>query len=205
MNTKLRIVYFTLALIVATSVLTINAGAQCSLSNTHGVTAVAFKSMKLTASLAGASHFEAKEKDDDDNDTPSIVGFWHVKFLSKGNPGIKDGDELDNGFAQWHPDGTEIMNSNRPPATSNFCLGVWAKKGRLTYKLNHFALSSTLAGNLIGPANIREEVTLDPSGNSYTGAFMIEQFDVKGTSLGGVVGEIKATRITVDTPAADLF
>jgi hypothetical protein len=29
---------------------------------------------------------------------------------------------IDAGFAQWHSDGTEIMNSHAP-ATSNFCLG----------------------------------------------------------------------------------
>jgi hypothetical protein len=48
------------------------------------------------------------------------------------------------GFSQWHSDGTEILNSSRPPATSNFCLGVWEKTGPFAYKLNHFALSSDL-------------------------------------------------------------
>src|SRR5260221_14560101 len=59
-----------------------------------------------------------------------IVGFWHVKFISKGTGFIPDGTVVDMGFSQWHSDGTEILNSSRPPATSNFCLGVWAKTGR---------------------------------------------------------------------------
>jgi len=103
------------------------------------------------------------------------------------------------GFSQWHSDGTEILNSSRPPATSNFCLGVWEKTGRSTYKLNHFALSSDLNGNLIGLANIREDVTLDASGNNYSGTFSIDQYDLAGNTLAHIVGNISASRITVDT------
>lgn len=99
---------------------------------------------------------------DDDHDSDNgIAGFWRVKFVSKDNPGIPDDNVIDAGFAQWHSDGTEIMNSSRPPATSNFCLGVWSRTGRSTYRLNHFALSSDLSGKLIGPARSREVVTLD--------------------------------------------
>jgi len=92
-----------------------------------------------------------------------------------------------------------------PPATSNFCLGVWEKTGNHTYKLNHFALSSDLHGKLIGPANIREEVTLDASGNSYTGKFTIDQFDLNGNTLAHVAGNISATRITIDTTIGDIL
>ena len=63
------------------------------------------------------------------NRASPIVGFWKVKFISEGNSGIPDGTVIDNGFAQWHSDGTEILNSSRPPATSSFCLGVWQKSG----------------------------------------------------------------------------
>ena len=46
--------------------------------------------------------------DDDDG----IVGFWRVTLTSKGNTGlgIPDGAQLDHGFAQWHSDGTEIID-----------------------------------------------------------------------------------------------
>src|ERR1700683_5199802 len=37
-----------------------------------------------------------------------IVGFWKVKFVAEGNAGgPPDGTVIDNGFAQWHSDGTE--------------------------------------------------------------------------------------------------
>lgn len=91
------------------------------------------------------------------------------------------------------------------PATSNFCLGVWEKTGPSTYKLNHFALSSDLNGNMIGPANIRENVTLDVHGTGYTGTFSINQYDTSGNLLVHIVGEVKATRITVDTKLSDIL
>jgi hypothetical protein len=129
----------------------------------------------------------------------SIVGFWKVTFVSEGNPGIPDGTVIDFGYAQWHSDGTEILNSGaRPPATGNFCLGVWAKTGH-TYRLNHFAISSDPSGNLIGPANIRESVALGASGNSYSGSFTIDQFDQSGNVLAHIAGDVIATRITPDT------
>jgi hypothetical protein len=134
-----------------------------------------------------------------------IVGFWKVKFLAKDNSNIPDGTVIDAGFAQWHSDGTEIMNSSRPPATSNFCLGVWRKTGRSNYRLNHFALSSDLAGKLIGPANIREDVILDQSGDTYRGTFTIDQYDLSGNLLAHITGEIVAMRITVDTAVEDVI
>src|SRR5574337_544298 len=80
----------------------------------------------------------------------AIVGFWKVLMVAEGNDGIPDGTVIDFGFAQWHSDGTEILNSGtRPPATGNFCLGVWKKTGGSAYKLNHFGLSWDGNGNFI--------------------------------------------------------
>lgn len=138
----------------------------------------------------------AREEASDDR----IVGFWKVKFVSHGNPGIPDGAVIDNAFVQWHSDGTEIMNSSRPPATSNFCLGVWQKSGPSSYELNHFALSSDLSGNFVGPAQIREDITLNHKATQYEGTFTIDQYDVSGNLLVHIVGRVTATRITVDTP-----
>ena len=97
------------------------------------------------------------------------------------------------------------MNSSRPPATSNFCLGVWRRTGRSTYRLNHFALSSDLSGKLIGPARIREVVNLDQTRDRYEGTFTIDQYDVSGNLLAHIAGQVIATRITVDTPVEDVL
>ena len=135
---------------------------------------------------------------DDDNDA-AIVGMWKVQFVSEGTNGIPDGTMIDSAYAQWHSDGTEIMNSGRPPITSSFCLGVWKKTGESTYKLNHFALSWDPTGTVfVGPANIRENVTLNAQGNSFSGTFTIDQFDTNGNTLAHIVGKINAQRVTAD-------
>ena len=145
-------------------------------------------------------HEEHYERQDDD----PIVGFWRVKLVSKDNSGIPDGAVLDAGYSQWHSDGTEILNSSRPPETQSFCLGVWKKVGPFHYKLNHFAISWA-NGNLLGPANIREDIVLSHDGNSFTGTFTIDQYDQAGNTLVHLVGQIEAKRITVDTPVTDVL
>lgn len=133
----------------------------------------------------------------------SIVGFWKIQFLSKGNTGIPDGTQLDFGYVQWHADGTEIMNSGaHAPITSNFCMGVWEKTGPSSYKLNHVALAWDSTGTVfIGPAQIREQVTVENGGNHYSGTIAITQFATdEKTVLGHVTGVVTADRVTADGP-----
>jgi len=149
----------------------------------------------------------------DSGEDASIVGLWQFVFISTGNDVepflIKDGDQLDAGYAQWHSDETEIMNSSRDPATSSFCLGTWKRTGNRTYKLNHFALSWDNTGRLCtpegtasscfaGPANIREEIVLDRRGNSYTGTVTIDQYDAQNHWMFRLTGTVSARRITAD-------
>jgi hypothetical protein len=140
-------------------------------------------------------------------DGAGIVGFWHVKFVSEGSQGIPDGTEIDAGYSQWHSDGTEIMNSGgRSPVTGDFCLGVWKSLGNGKYKLNHFAASWDSTGsNLIGPANIKEAITLEPSGSKFAGTFTIDQYDEAGNNLAHLQGNITGTRITPDTKEQSIF
>ncbi len=136
----------------------------------------------------------------DRDDVAPIVGLWHVKFISKGSSGIPDGAEVDYGYSTWHSDGTELLNSgHQPPKSSNFCQGVWKQVGRDTYKLNHFAISWDPSGSyLVGPANIKEEVTLSDRSH-YKGVFTLDQYDEKGTVLQHIQGIITGVRIEVDT------
>ncbi len=138
---------------------------------------------------------------------PGIVGLWHVKFVSEGSQGIPDGTEVDAGYSEWHSDGTEIMNSGgRSPITSNFCLGVWQQTDSNTYVLNHFATAWDPTGStLIGPANIKEKVTLGPNGDNFSGAFTINQYDEALNLQQSVQGIITGTRITVTTPPSSIF
>jgi hypothetical protein len=192
----------TLSIVLLGTISVSTATAQCGLFELHKTGAIQPPAWQGMSRLTPASlSLVAGQKSSDDR----IVGFWKVKFVSVGNPGIPDETVIDNGFVQWHGDGTEIMNSSRPPATGNFCLGVWQKSGPNSYDLNHFGLSSDLGGNLIGPAQIRERVTLDRTGDRYEGTFTIDQYDLSGNPGPHVSGRITATRITVETPVADVL
>jgi hypothetical protein len=113
---------------------------------------------------------------------------------------------IDSAFAQWHSDGTEIMNSSRLPRSQSFCLGVWKNAGPLQYKLNHFAISWTDDGDtLIGPANFREKITLSRDHNSFAGTFTIDQYDTGGGLLVHIAGTIQGKRITPETTVTDVL
>jgi hypothetical protein len=141
---------------------------------------------------------------DGDSDHAGIVGMWKIQFVAANNATIPDGTVVDQGYAVWHSDGTEIMNSGRAPMTGSFCLGVWKETGRSTYKLNHFTLSWDPTGtSLIGPGQIQEQVTLNQQRDRYTGTFTLTQFDPQGNTLALVTGDVTGTRITVDTPISN--
>lgn len=141
-----------------------------------------------------------------------IVGMWQVKFIAEGNGpgGPPDGTTIDSAFVQWHSDGTELMNSGRPPQDGNICLGVWERTGRSTYKLNHFALGNNPdnpggVGSPAGPSHIVEDVVLSRDGKHYAGSFTLDAYDTSGNNSAHIVGKITATRITVHTPIGDVL
>ena len=167
----------------------------------------------LAPSPGSARLVRASGGDSLSDNNPSIVGMWHFTFASIGNNVppflIPDGATLDDGYAQWHSDGTEIMNSSRDPATSSFCLGVWESAGGRTYKLNHLALSWDNTGAfcqpqpgatscMVGRANIRETITVDPHGDTYAGTVTIDQYDIAGKLMFRLRGHVTAQRVTAD-------
>jgi hypothetical protein len=151
----------------------------------------------LSAGLVRVGLWQAGYQDDDD---AIVVGLWKFKFVSKGSKGIPDGAEIDAGYVTWHADGTELMNSGRAPKTGSFCMGAWRQTGWHTFKLNHYALSwDEMGASFIGPTNIREQITVDRSGKSYSGTFTLTQYSVDETTvLAQVKGIVTATRVTAD-------
>ncbi len=144
---------------------------------------------------------------DGDSNQPAIVGLWKFAFTAT----TPFSGPFDAGYVQWHSDGTELMNSGRAPTTGSFCMGVWKQTGRSTFKLNHFALAwafdastpstgpGTGGADFVGPANIREEIIVDKSGNSYKGNFILIQYEPDGTTVAATItGTVTATRITAD-------
>ena len=148
------------------------------------------------------------EVSDSDAAGAPIVGLWKFEMLSKStlthkNP-MPDGTLIDFGTTAWHSDGTELMNSGiHDPADSNFCQGTWAPVGDETFVLNHYALAWT-NGTYTGPVNIKERVTVGPTGNTMTGTFTTvvylasvtkgHEFD-QNTVLATITGTITGTRI----------
>jgi len=192
----------TFAMVVLSVGFVSRANAQCGGTDLLQNGAIQLQSWDGAVPLATASILRVSSQP---SAGAGIVGFWKVKFVAEGNVGIPDGTLIDNGFAQWHSDGTEIMNSSKVPATGNFCLGVYQKSGPSSYQLNHFALGYDSSGNFIGPAQIQESVTVNRKANQYTGTFTIDQYDPMGNPLGHVAGKVNASRVTVDTPIGDVL
>lgn len=213
-----------LVIVAAGSVLELTARADCGSYTGSGQKPMAAPSRRpllRSASYQLASFTVAADDDDqrwDRDRDASIVGLWKFSFAALGNSGNSfpfnppDGATLDAGYVQWHSDGTEIMNSGRDPATGSFCLGVWKRAGKSKFKLNHFALSWDATGQgcspsqqpgatgcFLGPTNIREVVTVDPSGNHYDGTVTIDQYDPTGQQLlFELKGTVSGDRITAD-------
>jgi hypothetical protein len=144
----------------------------------------------------------------------SIAGLWKVSFVSDGTAypiSVPLGALVDFGTVQWHNDGTELMISGgRPPSSGDVCMGVWEQTGPFTYKLKHIALAWVSSDTppplcpvspavFVGPAIIRELVTLSHSRDSYEGTFTLDQYASDETTLlEHISGTITGTRITVD-------
>ena len=104
-----------------------------------------------------------------------IVGLWSFVFTPTAGPG-------DWGYQQWHSDGTEIMNSGgHSPASGNFCLGTWRQSGPNTYHLKHFPLAYNPAtGALMFKIVVTEDVTIDATGNNFSGHQHLDFYDPNG-------------------------
>ena len=104
------------------------------------------------------------------------------------------------------------MNSARPPQDGDFCMGIWKKTGKSTYRLNHFAWFANDAanapsgiGNPTGPGRLVEEITLSPDGKNYSGKFTVDAYDTSGNQVAHIIGVVVGTRITLDTTVGDLL
>jgi len=200
-KTKVMVLAF-----VSVCMLAATANAACGDSNKFGAM-LHRQSWQISDELHPGSLLSISDSRD------PIVGMWHVTFTADGNElGPPDDTPIDNALVTWHSDGTELMNSARPPQDGDFCMGVWKKTGKSTYKLNHIAwLSNDTAnaptgiGNPTGPTRFFEEVTLSPDGKHYTGKFTLDAYDTSGNLAVHIVGTIAATRITLDTTVPDLL
>jgi len=144
-------------------------------------------------------------------DGPGMVGLWHLLFIAEGNTGAglpPDGTVVDNGLSEWHSDGTEATLDSRPPATGDVCLGVWKQVGPRHYMLNHFGIAfdpTTDPNTPLGYAHIPQDIVISRDGKTFTGTFVIDQYDATGNLLVEIKGKLVGTRITLSTTVGDLI
>jgi len=120
----------------------------------------------------------------------SIVGLWHVSYVS-------GGELFYEAFDQWHSDGTEFENAYAIPTEGNVCEGVWKQVAPRTIKLSHIGWNFDPSGNPAGTFTLTETNVVSSDGATYQGSFDYRLFDVNGTLLDDIKGTLTATRITV--------
>ena len=210
MKTTLEKFAAALGVVLIGTILTAKADAQCGYypPSYKGGAVISPQSGDGAEFSSGSLLFVSEESNN------SIVGMWKFTFTAQGNTGPgapPDGVPLDIGFTQWHSDGTEIINSGRPPQDGSICLGVWEKTGKSKYRFNHFATGYDTAnapsgiGNPTGPTHIVGDVMVSRDGKHYAGTFTLDAYDTSNALLAHIVGVVTATRITVHTPASSIF
>ena len=131
------------------------------------------------------------------NDLPlSIVGLWAITYFAGHTSTV-----WDQGFEQWHSDGTELNNDNAvPPSLGNVCVGVYKQIGPRSFKLRHLTWNFDASGTLTGTFQLLQTVTVSPNGKIFTGTYTADSFDLYGNVIPSAHadGVLSATRITVD-------
>ena len=132
--------------------------------------------LRLDAGNAGQLSLGDKDKSETHD---SIVGMWATTFL-KG-----DGPELwDQGFELFHSDGTELNVDNAvPPFFGNVCVGVWKQVGGRTIRLRHMTWNWDENGKLAGTFLLLMTVTVDRRGNSFSGNYVSDSFDLSNVVI----------------------
>jgi hypothetical protein len=73
-----------------------------------------------------------------------IVGMWRFQLVAP------NGAVVDDGYAQWHSDGTEIQNSGlHAPITSNFCSVFGSRSDPISTSSTIFPLPGMRPGRVL--------------------------------------------------------
>ena len=129
-------------------------------------------------------------------DTPlfalSGVGLWAVNVTLSGQV-------IYQAFESFTIDGLEFLNDNGSPLEGNVCFGAWTASSRNTIKVYHPSWSYDMNGNLIGTVVIKEQISLDPGGNSFKGTVVVDSYDLNGKVSGPELqAQVSGKRITAN-------
>ena len=180
-----------LSITVLLTTLSGEAGAACS--TTAGTTPFTGAAMQVDGRSAATFSLDEKAQP---GSRDWIVGMWLAEFLIGEGP-----DRYDQGFQQFHSDGTETMLSNGlPPSLGNVCLGVWKQVGSRTLRLKHVAWNWNADGSFAGSFVMLVTLKVNRRGDSYEGTWTADSFDPSNNVIPElhVAGVVRATRISVD-------
>ena len=199
---KLKMIYAAVLYLALSTVFAGTAKAACASNSMKGkfnasnLFSLQERIPDMPAAFAGwIGAAEVKPQEGDDSNA-SIVGLWAVTFFVGNTNSV-----WDQGFEQWHSDGTELNNDNAvPPSLGNVCVGVYKKTTGRTFKLRHVTWNFDTSGNLTGVFQLLATITVAPNGNAYTGTYFSDSFDLLGNVIPALHAEgiLSATRITVD-------
>jgi hypothetical protein len=79
--------------------------------------------------------------------------------------------------------------------------GAWEPTGADSAIVTFVALVADGQGNVFGTATIRASVTLDPGGQTFSGANVVTITDVSGNTVATRQGTIQGTRVVAEAPA----
>jgi hypothetical protein len=159
--------------------------AQCGDSFNAMAAAAASVRSQSRASQSSVQNQSAAASDNAVN--TSIVGLWHIRFL------IGD-QQIQEAYQIWNTGGTEVHNPNVDPRQGNVCLGAWKEAAPQTFMLAHRVWLYDTNGNFQGVGHLAETLTLGDRGNTHSGTFTLDIYDLAGNFLvqaaaGTVVGE----------------
>jgi hypothetical protein len=120
----------------------------------------------------------------------SIVGMWSVHYVSTtGGPEVFSYD-------QWHADGLEFEAANVGPGA--VCQGTYKHAPDGSYHNYHIAWTFDSTGAPSGYWDENLVVTVSADGQSYSGTFAQDFYDVNGNFLFENDGTLTATRLNVE-------
>jgi hypothetical protein len=176
----------TAGIIVIMAGLSAAASAQCGSSITAMVAAARLRPQPsiLLSSIPKPTAIMA-----DSGTLPSIIGFWHTRFLVEGN-------QIQEAYQIYNFGGTEVHNPNVDPSSGNVCLGAWEETSPRTYRLTHRVWLYDPAGNFHGTGHLSEVLVLGNRGRTHSGTFSLKIFDPFGNQVDEVDGTVSAERVS---------
>jgi len=129
-----------------------------------------------------------------------LEGSWLVTVTSNGAPPFKGLITFNNGGGLIASAQGDILLSPPPgvPPVATAGHGAWEKTGNRRYAFTFIQILYGSDGSYQGEAKSRHKITLNNSGNRWSGQLQFEIFDADGNVVFSGSGTEQATRIEVE-------